>query len=268
MLSSPRVSIVVPLFGRIDLVEHQLAALRRDPELCQAELLYVLDSPELGDELRRKARELYDLYRLPARFAVMQSTGGFAAACNVGAALARASRLLFLHSDVLPSRSGWLSAMSGFLETAGTRAGAVGATLLYHDDSVQHAGLRVSAEGAVEVPFKGLHRQLASSVSAGGAGEAPRGADAVSAACLMIDREAFLAAGGFAGVYAGGTYEDVDLCGRLAALDRGNWLLPHVQLYHLEGQSRPKRTRELALPYDDWLLARRWREFCGDKVTR
>ena len=44
---SPDVSIVVPLYQRIDLVEHQLLQFNRDPEIRAQELIYVLDSPEL-----------------------------------------------------------------------------------------------------------------------------------------------------------------------------------------------------------------------------
>src|SRR4051812_48500597 len=56
----PDISIVVPLYRRIDLLEHQLAQFANDDELQDAELMYVLDSPELADELWVAATELFD----------------------------------------------------------------------------------------------------------------------------------------------------------------------------------------------------------------
>ena len=50
--SSPDVSVIVPIFGRIDLLEHQLAQFVGDADVRRAELLYVLDSPELAEKLR------------------------------------------------------------------------------------------------------------------------------------------------------------------------------------------------------------------------
>ena len=76
---------------------------------------------------------------------------------------------------------------------------------------------------------------------------------------MMLERERFLSVGGLTGRFAaGGPYEDADLAARLAAAaDDKIYLLPRTRLYHLEGQSRPKRLRELATPYDRWLFASR-----------
>src|SRR6185295_20056634 len=86
------------------------------------------------------------------------------------------------------------------------------------------------------------------------AGE-PRPVAAVSSACMMVERDRFLAAGGLSGRFtAAGPYEDADLAARLAAEGGRVFLLPRTRLYHLEGQSRPRRLRELATPYDAWLF--------------
>src|SRR5206468_2022728 len=52
---SPDVSVIVPLYGRTDLVEHQIAQFWNDPDMAAAELIYVLDSPELGNQLAHEA---------------------------------------------------------------------------------------------------------------------------------------------------------------------------------------------------------------------
>jgi GT2 family glycosyltransferase len=74
----------------------------------------------------------------------------------------------------------------------------------------------------------------------------------------MLDRGPFLAAGGLSGDFVGGSEcDDIDLCLRLRAAGGNVLLLPRARLYHLEGQSRPKRLRDLSRPYDEWLLRER-----------
>ena len=108
----PAVSIVIPLYKRLDFLEHQLFHFSRDPELAQAVLIFVLDSPEQGEELDRLAHELLALHRVPFRVVNLSAGGGYAAANNHGIEAAKAKRLLLLNSDVIPDQPGWLGSMS------------------------------------------------------------------------------------------------------------------------------------------------------------
>src|SRR5213078_1962065 len=106
-------------------------------QIGEVELIYVLDSPELAESFLAKATELFELYRLPLRCVTMRESGGMAAAMNVGVKLARGRRVVLMHSDVVPAGGGWIGEMASFLD-AQPDAGAVGATLIYHDESIQH----------------------------------------------------------------------------------------------------------------------------------
>ena len=64
---SPAVTVIVPLYKRIDFVEHQLAQFGRDHDFARADLLYVLDSPELAPELARLAAPLHELHGITFR---------------------------------------------------------------------------------------------------------------------------------------------------------------------------------------------------------
>ncbi|HET7506929.1 MAG TPA: glycosyltransferase [Solirubrobacterales bacterium] len=255
--SSPETSIVVPLYGRIDFLEHQLAQFVHDPELRESELIYVLDSPELTAALEVSAGQLFELYGVPFRVVVLAQNGGYSVANNRGAALARGRRLLLLNSDVLPAEPGWLGRMSAFYEGQDS-IGALGPKLLFEDDTLQHAGIRFQQPpggGAWENEhyFKGLHRDLP-------AANVTRQVPAVSGACLMIDRELFEELGGLRGMYVQGDYEDTDLCLRLRELGRETWYLPEVELYHLEGQSYALETRTAMSRYNVWLHTRLWND--------
>jgi GT2 family glycosyltransferase len=249
------ISVIVPLYRRIDYLEHQLAQFVHDPEFRQVDLVYVLDSPELGDELRLFASHLYRLYRLPFRVAVVDRNGGFSAANNLGAEIAVGRKLLLLNSDVLPAAPGWLSRLSRFHDSV-PNVGAVGPKLLYEDDSIQHAGLYFDrpdgAESWVnEHYYKGLYRTLP-------AANVPRPVPGVTGACLMIDADLYRELGGLRAMFVQGDYEDSDLCLRLQERGLECWYAPEIELYHLEGQSYPSHERGLSSDYNKWLHTEIW----------
>jgi GT2 family glycosyltransferase len=253
---SPTVSIVVPLYGRIDFLEHQLAQFVHDPEMREADLIYVLDSPELAPALESAAGQLFELYGLPFRVATLSRNGGYSVANNRGASLAEGRLLLLLNSDVLPDEPGWLGEMTRFYDEH--EVGALGPKLLFEDDTLQHAGIRFQRPpggGAWENEhyFKGLHRDLA-------AANVARAVPAVSGACLMIDRKLFEEVDGLRGMFVQGDYEDTDLCLRLRRQGHETWYLPEVELYHLEGQSYALETRTAMSRYNVWLHTRLWDE--------
>jgi O-antigen biosynthesis protein len=252
---SPELSIVVPLYKRVDLLQHQLAQFASDPQLAEADLIYVLDSPELAEPTLVEAARLFELYRIPFRIATLSRNGGFAVANNRGASLADGGLLLLLNSDVLPAASGWLGRLAS-LHEATPRIGALGPKLLFEDDSLQHAGLyfrRSAAWAAWENAhyFKGLHADLP-------AANVPRRVPAVTAACLMIERRLYDEVGGLRSIYIRGDYEDSDLCLRLDEAGYESWYRPEVVLYHLEGRSYATAERQANARYNTWLQTSLW----------
>jgi GT2 family glycosyltransferase len=262
---SPEVSVIVPLYRRLDFLEHQLLHFSVDPELAEAELVYVLDSVEQREELASRARELFALYRLPFRVVNPTAGSGYAGANRHGIAVAGGRKLLLLNSDVIPDRPGWLGEMCRFYDE-GERIGALGAKLLYEDDSLQHAGLYFHRLPGTEVwenahRFKGLHRSFP-------AAEVAQPVPAVTAACALIDRERYEEVGGLPIHYVQGDYEDSELCLRLAEAGYENWYMPAAELYHLEGQSYVAEVRRGLSDYNMWLHSELWGEAIAATMER
>jgi len=259
--TKPQISILVPLYGRIDLLEHQMALFADDSDLRDAELIYVLDSPEMKSDLLTMADGLFQLYRLPFKILILSETSGFSTANNVAASEARGRLLLLLNSDVMPIDAGWLSKLREFHQTL-EKPGALGPKLIYEDNSLQHAGLyfeRVQGSRVWmnEHYYKGLHSDLPEANVA-------RRVPAVTGACLMIDAELYAEVGGLSGVYIQGDFEDSDLCLRLSQAGRENWYFPGVELYHLEGQSYTSAARQVNYEYNRWLFNEIWSEALRD----
>jgi GT2 family glycosyltransferase len=253
--ADPDVSVVIPLYIRIDLVEEQLAQFVLDPYLSRQDIVYVLDSPQDEDALLEKAARLHPLYRVPFRVAVLRSNAGFANANNAAVGIARAPLLLLMNSDVLPDQPGWLEQMAAYYASQDA-IGALGPKLLYEDDSIQHAGIHFHRANGQTVwqdahYFKGLHRDFPDA-------NVPRAVPVVSGACMMVSRELYESMGGLQGAYVQGDYEDADLCLRLLEAGRRNWYLPTAELYHLEALSYTSSMRMPANRYNAWLHTRTW----------
>jgi len=253
----PEVSIVVPLYRRIDLLEHQLLQFARDPQVAGSDIVYVLDSPEDAEALARLAPELHALTGVPFRVATLSANAGFSGANNLGASLARGRKLLLLNSDVLPAARGWLGAMVAFFD-ATPRIGALAPKLLYEDDSLQHAGmyfLRAPGSSLWENMhyFKGLARDTP-------AANVARRVPTVTGACLMLERARWERLGGLRDRFVQGDYEDSDLCLRLREAGLESWYVPEAELYHLEAQSYPGELRRATTRYNTWLQTHLWGE--------
>jgi GT2 family glycosyltransferase len=252
--ASPAVSLIVPLQRRIDLIEHQLAQFAADTEFGECELLYVLDDPEQSEALEGLAAELFELYGLPFRLAALTEAAGMPIACNFGARLARAGRLVFLGADVLPDRAGWLGAMAAALD-ADPDIGAATPKLLFADEAIDQAGLEYSAadgsaEFSIQRRLRGMHRGVPAAQEAVAVA-------AAGVACLMIDAADFQEAGGFRAEYGLDAYEGSDLSRRLADLGRNLRYVPEAELYRLEGLGAAPEA--LGERYARWLHSRLWR---------
>jgi O-antigen biosynthesis protein len=257
--SAPVTSVVVPLYRVLDFLRFQIAAFAVDPALQGVELIYVLDSPEQRHEVEHLLLGLHALYALPMILLVMSRNYGFSAACNAGAQAARGEFVLFLNSDVIPDRPGWLEPLQAVL-AADADVAAVGPKLLFDDHSLQHAGMYFGRDLRGEWMnlhyHKGLPRDFAPANVA-------RKVPAVTGAALLVRHGVFMAVGGFSESYIIGDYEDSDLCLKLRDAGWDIHYQPQAELFHLERQSIQRHDgymRGIACLYNRRLHALRWSE--------
>jgi len=150
---------------------------------------------------------------------------------NYAVNCARGDYLLFLNNDTEVLTDDWVNAMVEQVQRPSI--GAVGALLLYPDNTIQHAG--VIMVGGVA----GHSHKYYTSDSPGYFWQIHtiNNYSAVTAACLMCRRDIFNAVGGFEEQLAI-AFNDVDLCLKIFKAGYRNVYLPHVLLYHYESKSR------------------------------
>ena len=257
-VARPRVSVVIPLYKTLEFLRFQMAAFATDPWFrTNAELIYVLDSPEQAQEVQHLLGGLHLVYRLPITLVVMERNAGYARANNAGVSRARGEILALVNSDIIPTGNGWLEALTARLNGR-RRIGAVGPKLLFEDDSIQHAGMYFSKDHRgrwLNQHFhKGMPRDYAPACE-------ERLVPAVTGACLVTPRNVFESVGGFTEDYVVGDYEDSDLCLKIAMTERKIAYVPDVELYHLERKSmslNAEYMRGIAWQYNCALHTERW----------
>ncbi len=232
---APLRALIIPLHGRVDFMALQLAlfSARPDPD---CEILYVLDDPRLSDEAERMAHSCWERFGLPFSLLDLGLHLGYAPANNAGLAAARAPHLCLLNADVFP-RPGegmaWLATLCAALGDPGT--GAVGATLLFEDGTLQHAGMEYRRmPGLPPWPFP-AHPGNGGKPTIGDG--VAREVSAVTGACLCLRRDDLFALGGLDEDCIIADFEDAALCEALRARGLRIMLQADVVLYHLERQT-------------------------------
>lgn len=245
--TAPSASLVIPVHGAFAHTLACLRALAAHPPRAPFEVI-VVDDASPDDTLARLA--CIDGLRVHARAA----NGGFIAACNEGAALARGEFLVLLNNDTVP-QPGWLDAL---LRTFGEHpdTGLVGAQLLYPDGRLQEAGGVVFSDGSAW--NYGRHEDPADCRYA-----YVRRADYVSGAALALPLELFRRLGGLDARYAPAYYEDTDLAFAVRQAGLQVRYQPAARVVHDEGATSGTDTAlgpKAAQARNRHVFAAKWRE--------
>lgn len=179
----------------------------------------------------------------------------YSAINNFGVSHAKGEYLLFLNNDIEQIADNFIEEMLGFCQREDV--GAVGARLLYEDDTIQHAGVVVGFGGIAGHTFIGLHKAEGSYFHRA---MCAQDYSAVTAACMMSKKTVFEEVGGFTEELAV-AFNDIDYCMKVRALKKLVVYAPYAVLHHYESKSRgledtPEKVarfnREIAI------FAKRW----------
>jgi GT2 family glycosyltransferase len=234
------VSIVVPVHNRASLTRACLDAVLADlPDDCEVVVVDDASTDGTGDLLAGYGDSVQAL--------ALSDNHGYAGACNEGARAAQGEALLFLNNDTVP-QPGWLEAMR-HCASANPTAAVVGAKLLYPTGSIQHAGVVFGQDGYPHNLYAGLPAELP-------AANRSRRLQAVTGACMLVERRAFEAADGFDTGFRN-SLEDVDICLRIGAGGGEVHYCHEAIVTHLESASRGRLDR---FEQSVELYRGRWRE--------
>ncbi|WP_244540076.1 glycosyltransferase family 2 protein [Methylobacterium sp. 13MFTsu3.1M2] len=226
----PLVSVVIPSRDRLDLITRVCCGVLHETAYAAIELIIVDNGstdPAVLDH--------YATLRGDPRVRILMDPQpfNFAAMVNAGVAAASGTIVVLLNNDVAVLEPSWLEAM--VRQACRPEVGAVGAKLLYGDGTLQHAGVVVGLGGRAGHI---LRRRPGDTPGHLGQLRVAHEVSAVTAACLAVAREKYLAVGGFDAEAFPVDFNDVDFCLRLGAAGWKTVWTPAATLAHLESVSR------------------------------
>jgi glycosyltransferase involved in cell wall biosynthesis/SAM-dependent methyltransferase len=226
----PLVSIVIPTRNAHELVRQCLESIRARTDYPHYEVVLVdngSDDPVSVDYFAGLEQEDWiTVVRDDRPF-------NYSALNNLGVSHARGSVLALLNNDIEVITESWLTELVS--QACREDIGAVGAKLLYPNDTLQHAGIICGIGGWAGHSHKGHPRDTlgysarASLVS---------NFSAVTGACLVIRKALFLSLGGLNETDLKVACNDVDLCLKARAAGLRNLWTPYAELYHHESATR------------------------------
>ena len=226
----PSVTIVIPTRDHAELLRVCVRGLTKLTDYPSFDVVIVDNGSTESDALAL----LCDLRANP-RFKVLDRTGpfNFSLLSNDGARSTNGAVLVFLNNDIAILNSNWLKPLVRW--AIRPDIGVVGAKLLFPDGKIQHAGVVLGFGGIAGHIYRratteetGYLNQL----------QSPHEVQAVTAACIAIERTKFEAVGGFDADNLPIDLNDIDLCLRIAERGWVNMWVPDSVLVHVQSASR------------------------------
>jgi GT2 family glycosyltransferase len=226
-MCQPKISIIIAVFNRLELTQACLASLTTSLKDFSYEVIIIDDCSTDGTQ------EYLRSLTHPFRVIVDGPKGNYSINNNLGASMAKGDTLCFLNNDTeVPI--GWLQPMLVALKNY-PDAGFIGnVQKIPSTNRFDHFGV-CFPEWLTPIHY-GQHLKKRPKLN----GPYRRWA-AVTAACVVIKKETFLAAGGFDESYINGC-EDMDLCLRLHKQGHWHYVAHESEILHYKGAS-PGRKR-------------------------
>jgi O-antigen biosynthesis protein len=156
----------------------------------------------------------------------------FSALNNRAAHIAKGEYLCLLNNDIEVISRDWLDEMVGI--ACQPRNGAVGASLWYPNDTLQHGGVLIGLGGVAGHMHRLMQRGHAGYF---GRGAATQNLSAVTAACLVVRKSIYMEVGGLEEELEV-AFNDIDFCLKVREAGYRNVWTAHAELYHHESATR------------------------------
>jgi len=233
---TPRASVIIPTRDRCDLLARCVSGLLHRTDYCDLELMIIDNGSTEPDVLA-----LLERLQSDKRVRILSHPGQFnySALNNCAVREATGQVLVLVNNDIDVISAEWLREMVS--QAMRPDIGAVGAKLLYANDTIQHAGVILGMGSFDDGPGVAGHLGIGAArpdLGYFGSLILARNVPAVTGACMALRRDVFDAVGGLDEVNLPVAFSDIDLCLRIG--ERGLRVIwtPFAELYHLESASR------------------------------
>lgn len=227
-----KVSIIIPFRDEVNVLRTCIESICKKTEYSNWEVLLV-NNQSIEAETLAYLQEITERSQRKIRVIQYDKPFNFSDMNNYAVSQCDGEYILFLNNDTEVVNNDWLTSLVEHIQR--DEVGAVGARLLYPNNTIQHGGVILFEKGIATHAFKSFPRESSGyrnflSVT--------RNYSAVTAACMITRRDLFLNVSGFDADNLSVAYNDVDYC--LKVLEQGKLVVytPYTTLYHYESLSR------------------------------
>ncbi len=224
-----KVSVIIPNKDHVDDLKKCLDSILEKTTYRNYEIIIVENN-----SVQSETFDYYDTLKSNGKIRVIYYKGdfNFSKINNFAAEQCDGKYLLFLNNDTEVITPNWIEelVMLGQQENIG----AVGAKLIYPNNTIQHAGVVIGLFGIAGHLFSGFAHNADGYF---GRLKLVYNYSAVTGACMLIKHSDFDAVGGFEETLAV-AFNDIDLCEKLLHIGKYNVYTPFCELYHYESKSR------------------------------
>ncbi|MFV0363871.1 MAG: glycosyltransferase family 2 protein [Suipraeoptans sp.] len=226
----PLISIIIPNKDHTDDLNTCIRSIEKKSKYPNIEYIVVENNStkketfEYYEKIQKKNKRVKVVY--------WEREFNYSAINNYGASHAKGDYFLFMNNDIEIINDDCIEELLGYCQRP--EVGIVGARLFYPDNTIQHAGVIVGFGGVAGHSLvgwpRGMPAYFAKEISV-------QDVSAVTAACILVKREAFESVDGFEEKLAV-AFNDIDFCLRIR---EKNYLIvynPYAELYHYESKSR------------------------------
>ena len=227
----PLVSLIIPTRNGLHLVRRCVKSILKKTTYQNYEIL-IVDNGSDDPATLQYFKELQS----ESRVRVLRNDRFFnySALVNTAVKLARGELVGLINNDIEVISPDWLSEMVS--HALRPQVGAVGAKLLYLNETLQHAGV-VLGLGLARVGGHPYYTMPRSHNGYFGRATLIQSFSAVTGACLVIRKEIFGEVGGF-NEKLRVAFNDIDFCLRVRESGYRNIWTPYAELYHHESATR------------------------------
>ncbi|EDN71029.1 glycosyl transferase, group 2 family protein [Beggiatoa sp. PS] len=226
----PLVTLIIPTYNGIEVLRVCIESVLSKTDYPNFEILIVnnnSDDPATLAYFRQlEANGQARVFDYPHPF-------NYPAINNAGVEQANGELICLLNNDIEVISPDWLTEMVS--HALRPEIGAVGARLWYPDDRLQHGGVIVGLGGVAGHSHKYLARHH---LGYFGRIALIQNLSAVTAACLVMRKEIYLAVGGLDAENLAVAFNDVDFCLRIKEAGWRILWTPYAEMYHHESASR------------------------------
>ncbi|MDM8564352.1 glycosyltransferase [Candidatus Halobeggiatoa sp. HSG11] len=226
----PLVSIIIPTYNGIDLLQRCIDGLLHNTDYQNIEILIINNNSDDPATLAYMQQLQTDGQ---ARILDYTQPFNYPALNNFAVEHAKGELICLLNNDIEIISADWLTEMVS--HAIRPEIGAVGAKLWYPDNRLQHGGIITGLGGIAGHSHKYLAKEH---VGYFGRIALTQNLSAVTAACLVMRKETYLHVNGLDAENLAVAFNDVDFCLRIKESGLRILWTPYAELYHHESASR------------------------------